>query len=242
MKKILSIVLIMIMAFAVIGSAAARPEMQRSSSADALEDAEIMMFIPAGSGDYDISYYEDDGYVVGPESFAVNDSNIYVLDTVNNRIIAKEKGTVRYVPIEGINQPVFLAVAGDYFIVIDESCIKVITINGEDCGELLFPEDVLPDDVYRIYGNNGDLYLLTHDLVCYKTHPLIGEWIKLYDIDVDGRFEETECLTLPGAKVNIEAGRTSLIQYIQHAENEIVVGVYEFVPYQPVIETEYTVN
>ena len=241
MKKILSIVLIMIMAFAVIGSAAARPDRQRSFSADALEDAQVIAFIPSGEGDDAIGFFEDEEESVGPESFAVNSGNVYILDSVKNRIIAIENGETRYIPICGIDHPAKFTIAEDRFYVIDES-IKVFDIFGNSYCTLPYPEKVDESDVYRIYNNDGELCFLTHSLECYRLDPSSNKWTKDYTIGVDGRFEQIETLSLPNAKVDLDVGPTCLVQYHQHSENELLVGVYEFVPYLPVIETEYTVR
>ena len=241
MKKILSIFLIMIMAFAVIGSAAARPDMQRSSSADALEDAEVLAFIPSGDGENTIGYYEDEEENMGPESFAVSDGNVYILDSVKNRIVAIEDGAARYIPVSGIEHPSKFALVGDRFYFVG-SGISVMDINGRILRSVSFPEKVAANDVYRVYSNGSELCMLTHDLECFKLNSSDYEWIKDYQIGVDGRFEQIETLSLPNAKVALDVGPTCLVQYLQHSENELLVGVYEFVPYLPVIETEYTVR
>ncbi len=241
MKKILSIFLIMIMAFAVIGSAAARPDMQRSSSADALEDAEVLAFIPSGDGENAIGYYEDEEENVGPESFAVSGGDVYILDSVKNRIVAIEDGAARYIPVSGIEHPTKFALVGDRFYIVGNG-INVMDINGRILRSVSFPEKVAANDIYRVYSNGNELCMLTHDLECFKLNSSDYEWIKDCQIGVDGRFEQIETLSLPNVKVDLDVGPTCLVQYLQHSESELLVGVYEFVPYLPVIETEYTVR
>lgn len=241
MKKI-SIVLVAIMTFSLMFGASARPEIKKNYSADALEDAEIVMFIPAGEKYDAVGYLDSEENNAGPESFAVRNGNVYVLDSVKNRIIAKEADNTRFIPISGINHPDHLALAGDRICVIDENSIKVISLYGNSISEMSLPSNIKAIDIFRLYGSSNELYLLTHDLECYKTDLLSFKWEMAYNIEVEGCFEQVETLLLSGSKVDIKVGSTSLVQYLQHTENEIVVGVYEFVPYLPVIETEYTVR
>ncbi|MBO4562685.1 MAG: hypothetical protein J5772_03650 [Clostridia bacterium] len=241
MKKTLSIILMLIMAFAVIGNAAARPDMQRNCSGDALDDAVAVAFIPSGDGENAIGYYEDEEENMGPESFAVSDGNVYILDSVKNRIVAIEDGAARYIPVSGIEHPSKFALVGDRFYFVG-SGISVMDINGRILRSVSFPEKVAANDVYKVYSNGSELCMLTHDLECFKLNSSDYEWIKDYQIGVDGRFEQIETLSLPNAKVALDVGPTCLVQYLQHSENELLVGVYEFVPYLPVIETEYTVR
>lgn len=241
MKKTLSIILIMIMAFAVIGSAAARPDMQRSFSADALEDAVAVAFIPSGDGENAIGYYEDEEENVGPESFAVSGGDVYILDSVKNRIVAIEDGAARYIPVSGIEHPTKFALVGDRFYIVGNG-INVMDINGRILRSVSLPEKVAANDIYRVYSNGNELCMLTHDLECFKLNSSDYEWIKDCQIGVDGRFEQIETLSLPNVKVDLDVGPTCLVQYLQHSESELLVGVYDFVPYLPVIETEYTVR
>ncbi len=241
MKKTLSIILMLIMAFAVIGNAAARPDMQRNCSGDALDDAVAIAFIPSGDGENAIGYYEDEEENMGPESFAVSDGNVYILDSVKNRIVAIEDGAARYIPVSGIEHPSKFALVGDRFYFVG-SGISVMDINGRILRSVSFPEKVAANDVYRVYSNGSELCMLTHDLGCFKLNASDYEWIKDCQIGVDGRFEQIETLSLPNVKVDLDVSPTCLVQYLQHSENELLVGVYEFVPYLPVIETEYTVR
>ncbi|MBO4849001.1 MAG: hypothetical protein J5586_07615 [Clostridia bacterium] len=242
MKKIMSAIIITIMALSVFVGAAARPDLQKGFSGDALEDAEVIAFIPAGDGEEAIGFLEDEFANAGPESFAVSSGNVYVLDSVKNRIIAYESGAARYIPLNGISNPQYFAVAGESIYVVGEIGTEIISINGKAHGEMPLPVGIDFEDVFRIYSTGNMVCLLTHGLKCYKADPMVGKWSAEYDIDVEGRFEQTETVSLPGRKIVLDVGNTCLVQYLQHSDEELIVGVYEFVPELPVIETEYTVR
>lgn len=243
MKKALSIILMLIMAFAVIGSAAARPDMQRSFSADALEDAEVLAFIPFGDDADEIGFAEADDGIIGPEAFAVEDGIVYILDSVKNRIAVVNGSETEFITVEGGYLHDMCVVNGSIYL-LDTTAdgIRVISEDGYELDCIALPEDVTAEDVFMVFAENGRPAVLTNELVCFTFDNGTCEWNEEYDVDTDGLYDINKTFAYFGKEVTVNTGSNTLAQYLYHTEDSIIIGVYEFVPYLPVIESELTVR
>lgn len=243
MKKFLSIILIMIMTFAVINSAAANPEKLRKYSADALEDAEILAFIPFGEAADAIGFTEADDGNMGPEAFAIEGNTVYILDSVKNRIAVVNDSETEFIPVGG-GYLYDMCVSDGVIYILDTTSngIRVISADGLETESINLPENVKMDDVFELFTENGMLMLLTNELVCYSINNASGEWNDEFDVDVEGFYNINKTLMYSNNEITVNVGRNTLAQYLFHTDDSIIIGVYEFVPYLPVIETEYSVR
>ncbi|MBO4562726.1 MAG: hypothetical protein J5772_03855 [Clostridia bacterium] len=243
MKKIMSAIIITIMALSVFVGAAARPECESGYTGDALNDAEIILYLPAGESENEIGYKTEYDWRSGPEAFIVDGNKVAVLDSVKCRIVVYNGKSLHYIPLSECTRPRFMCRYEElyYLIDYDETTIYAISDSGELCGTISIPEGLEFSDIFSLRNQNGILQLLTIDCRCYSLNSL-KEWELSYNAEVTDSFSPKKVFSVLGNTVSVNTGDNTLAQYLAESEDCILIGVYEFVPFVPIIETEYTIR
>lgn len=216
-------------------------------TASSLYDAEQILYMPASnSKTTSVGYLEDEPFNMGPESFVVEDGAIYILDTVNSRIIIENNNSFSTIDLPGVSYPKHMCVAnGKIYVTDDESnALFEITRAKNTIDKYTLPDDMTSDFVYRIESNkNGNISLTDQNLQTYSFDCVKHIWSKSAKIsciaDCDDEFIIN---TDDGAAVTIRAGKNTAAQYITQSNGRIVLGIYEFVPDVPVLKFERTIR
>ncbi|GEM_PF-2363449 len=220
-----------------------------NEKASSLSDAEQVLFLPAddgGKNEYSIGYLDDGFANVAPESFAVENGVVYVLDTLNGRIITEHNGHKATVKLTGINRPKHMCVFTDCIYLTDDSTDSLYEVNPAD-GSIAnydLPKGISTNFVYRLYKDKrGCLVLISHDLQTYAFDRKTHDWEPIGQISccaVSGSAYEVKGVT--DRPVSIELGYNTIAQFVRGSEEQIVIIAYEYVPEVPVIMFEKTIR
>ena len=213
--------------------------------ASSLRDARQIAFIPAENEDgISVGYSDGDFCNMGPNSFAVENGMVYVLDTLNSRIITVKDGKYDVITLDGISYPKHMCLIGNtvYITDHDSSCMFAMKLADRSMVKYALPKGIEADDIYMLHMNkNGALELVDHDLKVYTWEK--SSWQNAYTVSC----EEVDCHSyrISGGEKKatvIETGDNTLAQFIDKSSKNVMVSVYEFVPDVPVIMFERTIR
>lgn len=213
--------------------------------ASSLRDARQIAFIPAENEDgISVGYSDGDFCNMGPNSFAVENGMVYVLDTLNSRIITVKDGKYDVITLDGISYPKHMCLIGNtvYITDHDSSCMFAMKLADRSMVKYALPKGIEADDIYMLHMNkNGALELVDHDLKVYTWEK--SSWQNAYEVSC----EEVDCHSyrISGGEKKatvIETGDNTLAQFIDKSSKNVMVSVYEFVPDVPVIMFERTIR
>ena len=242
MKKIIITILVLVFMLALLSTSFAAGKKKTVMLGDSLTDAELICCFPFGEKENEIGYKNGDAFNEGPESFAVNDEGIYILDSVKNRIIISNEEGLRYIDLsECCGYPYHMCVSENLIYILDYNGEKIMTFNeyGESQKPIPFPDKIGFDSIKRILYSDGKLQIQT-----YKNDYYVYDeaWLKAFNAELKGDFETEKTLTIDENTIFISTGENTAAELLQFAGRNIYLGVNEFVPYIPVIESEYTVR
>ncbi len=213
--------------------------------ASSLRDARQIAFIPAENEDgISVGYSDGDFCNMGPNSFAVENGMVYVLDTLNSRIITVKNGRCDIIALDEISYPKHMCLIGNTVYITDHesSCMFAMNIEDNSTVKYALPKGIEADDIYMLHMNkNGALELVDHDLKVYTWGK--SSWQNAYEVSC----EEVDCHSyrISGGEKKatvIETGDNTLVQFIDKSSKNVMVSVYEFVPDVPVIMFERTIR
>ena len=213
--------------------------------ASSLRDARQIAFIPAENEDgISVGYSDGDFCNMGPNSFAVENGMVYVLDTLNSRIITVKNGRCDIIALDEISYPKHMCLIGNtvYITDHDSSCMFAMKLADRSMVKYALPKGIEADDIYMLHMNkNGALELVDHDLKVYTWEK--SSWQNAYTVSC----EEVDCHSyrISGGEKKatvIETGDNTLAQFIDKSSKNVMVSVYEFVPDVPVIMFERTIR
>lgn len=217
--------------------------------ASGLTDAETVLFLAADDGGKSmrgIGYKDDDFANAAPESFAVDNGIVYVLDTVNSRIVIDYAGKNDEIELSGMIRPTHMCVIAERAYVTDHSADSIYEVNLVDHTIKAYdlPAGITSSSVYRLYkGANDSLILLDHDLQSFVFSRDNHDWetsVKISCKAVSG--SEYEITGVTEEPVRIEVGYNTMVQYVSGSDERIVIIAYEYVPNVSVIMFEKTVR
>lgn len=217
--------------------------------ASSLSDAEQILFIPGGDdckNEYGVGYMDDDFVNVAPSSFAVENGVIYVLDTLNGRIITEHEGYKTTIRLSGITRPKHMCVFTDCAYLTDiyaDSLYEVNLANGSIKSYDL-PKGITANSVYRLYkGGNAYLILLDHNLRSFVFDRETHVWKASGQVSCNAvSGSEYEIKGVTQKPVKLELGYNTLAQFVSGSDDLIVIIAYEYVPGVSVIMFEKTVR
>ncbi|MBR6109842.1 MAG: hypothetical protein IKQ36_08915 [Clostridia bacterium] len=244
MKKTISVLLSLVLLLSVLVSVEASSVKKTQYTADAFEDATILKFFPSVEGTESIGYSAKDDWSSGPEAFMVEDGEICVLDSVNSRIIVAKNDLVEYVYLSECIYPVYFCKVNGTFYVIDYegSFIRGYSSNYNSVEEIPFPDKICYQEIYQLSCIDDSIQLITDKLCVYRFDSKSRCWIKTGTIKADNDFGSIKSYTINGTTISIETGENTSSQLIKIDSDYLWTDVYEFVPYYPIIETEYTLR
>lgn len=131
--------------------------------------SEVLTVYP-GSGDGQVGYAQG-VYNYGPDSFAVENGCIYLLDAVNDRIILYEEGEYSYIDISECYNPVYMKYQNERFGIVDSSrqATAVYSKDGTLEAMVMHPEEIFPSGLRSVGETYVDWY--AEDVYRY-------DWIK----------------------------------------------------------------
>jgi len=228
---------------------------RRESSADlvinqklgsSLHDAETLFFAAKGEGEHEIAYIYDDAGNNGPESFAVENGVVYLLDSVNSRLLINKSGETHAVALDGCLYPSHMCVENGIILIADAESEELLVCNESGIiSSVALPEDLNTNDIYRIHPNgSGTALLLTHDLYQYILNVSDMSWSEKSLVNVINDGKGCYSLTVPtlSNSLTVDCGTDAMLQYINTTNDMLFVGVYNFVPDVSIIMTEHVIK
>lgn len=201
-----------------------------------IRDAEVLFFIPFGDGEDCVGFKEADMFAdpfnEGPNSFCVSDGRVFVVDSVNLRVIENENGKTRYIPIEGLsyfNLETF-TVIGDtmYFsgFEYESDYIFAFDMSGREIERIRLPHFDSIEFVHTLFERDGKIAFLTGNLEMYVYGD--GEWSKECVFGVDPKISPKTTWTFFGNTVKVDTGANTLPAVYLYDENRVYALVYSF--------------
>ncbi|MBO4563704.1 MAG: hypothetical protein J5772_08880 [Clostridia bacterium] len=207
---------------------------------DCIRDAEVLFFAPFGDGEECVGFKQgdelSDPFDGGPNSFCVSDGRIFVLDSVNKRVIVYDNGETSYILVDGLSYYDLetFTVIGDtmYFsgseyeskriFAFDMSGRQLESIPVPDLGHDI--EDIL--FIHALFERDGKLAFLNDELRLFVYAD--GEWTEECDFEVDPIIYPKTTWTFFGHTVNVDTGVNTLPGVRWYDENRVYVKVLGF--------------
>ncbi|MBO4848628.1 MAG: hypothetical protein J5586_05700 [Clostridia bacterium] len=214
---------------------------------DCFKDAEIILRIPYGDGEKGAGLEGPDSFgrdwYNGPESFAVEDGTVYILDTAKCRVIVWDGEGFSYIPFSDApdcGHCSEMAVADDKIYIgnteEEESIITVYDMTGNKLGNIPMPEDAAESGLNELFNADGRIFMSSNDLVFYEL--VDGEFVRAYEIDVDHAGEGRYSVVYGDLELVIESGSNTMIGVRRIIGDRVYCKVFEFDPASTAIQTE----
>ncbi|GEM_PF-6637189 len=257
MKKLLSIVLVLLMMAAFANTASAQSTIHRDSLFEAemscnSETATIgskqnHFSIPAGDGEFDVGYIADEDDCLGPQAFAVIDNNLYVLDTVNCRVLFVSGQEVDAFSVYPCEHPIQFFIGYSCIYVVDSINPMMYVFDQEWKYEkaIMLPDDLAADNFYQFEWENeeGKLFILTDEMVYYSYDPNLEAWAEEYSVSVDNTSDK-KSYSFKNGSFCMDTGAYTITRYLNADIDEgiIYVIVYESFPGKDSVEINASVR
>ena len=252
MKKILSIILIMIMALLAVSNASASREDIRGDLTNVCkkdsnnrEQGLSNWFIPAGDGEDEIGYFADDCDSTGPEAFAVDGEDLFILDAVKGRLLQFSKAGCNVFPLDPCSHPIQFLIGEQHNYVADEAEPKLFVFDKEWRFERTVPiPNSASEQGFYMFDKEKDgmLRILTDDMTYYSFNIGNNLWTKEYSVDVDN-LSDNKTYSFNGYTFEFDSGKDTVTRFLSaDIENgNLIVIVYESHPGSKTIDINTSV-
>ncbi len=241
MKRAISYFVVVLLILSVLVTTSAAGERKKVTLGDSLLDADVICSFRFGKKENEVGFKESDASNEGPESFVVTSDKVYLLDSIKKRIIISDDNEIRFVDLSCCRYPYHMSVSGEFIYVLDYNGDEIMVFNecGESTNPIPFPEKIGFDSIKKILCLNGELQIQSYENDYYAYD---GAWQKVISAELKGDFEKEKSLTVDRNMIILSTGENTSAELLRYADDSIFLGVNEFVPYIPVIESEYTVR
>ncbi|GEM_PF-6492308 len=185
-----------------------------------------------GPSSFDIRYYDNYDYALeigcdpneidigryGPEAFAVESDVLYVMDTVNKRVLIYSGAERSSVGFDYWRSPEYIFVGGSRFYIADFSLKQIFVYDKEwqPIGSIQFLPEMDELDFYMVTGENedGSFTVLTSEMKQYSIDPETGEWMPIYAISTDN-LSAVKKYGYPEVTFTIDIGENTISRFLR---------------------------
>lgn len=221
---------------------------------DCIKDAEVLLYIPFGESEecagYNHAIENEDEFDHFPQAFYISGETVYLLDSVNGRVIVSENGNKRYITIpndNGYAQLGSICVIGEtmYICPVDIywDCIRAFDLDGNELESIPLPEqEIKVPMVAYLTEHDGCLAFVDHSLTLWVLKD--GEFVETSKCSVEKILDPEMNITTEDGSISIYTGDNTHPGLRRLIGDRAYVFVIEYVPgtYDPVVwEQSYRV-
>ncbi|MBQ1818035.1 MAG: hypothetical protein II124_05305 [Clostridia bacterium] len=220
---------------------------------DCIKDAEVLLYIPFGESEecagYNHAIENEDEFDHFPQAFYISGETVYLLDSVNGRVIVSENGNKRYITIpndNGYAQLGSICVIGETMYIcpveIYWDCIRAFDLDGNELESIPLPESVYDIGVAYLTEQDGCLAFADHMLTLWVLKD--GEFVETSKCGVEKILDPEMNITTEDGSISIYTGDNTHPGLRRLMGDRAYVYVIEYVPgtYDPVVwEQSYRV-
>ncbi|MBO4562684.1 MAG: hypothetical protein J5772_03645 [Clostridia bacterium] len=221
---------------------------------DCIKDAEVLLYIPFGESEdcagYNHAIENEDEFDHFPQAFYISGETVYLLDSVNGRVIVSENGNKRYITIpndNGYAQLGSICVIGETMYIcpveIYWDCIRAFDLDGNELESIPLPEqEIKVSMVAYLTEHDGCLAFVDHSLTLWVLKD--GEFVEISKCSVEKILDPEMNITTENGSISFNTGENTHPGLRRLMGDRAYVYVIEYVPgtYDPVVwEMSYRV-
>ena len=209
---------------------------------DCIKDAEVLLYVPFGDDEncagFEAGIESGDAFDHYPQSFCVVDGKVFLLDTVNRRVIVSDNGNIKIISIPdetgfGYGQLGSICVIGEtmYISPVEffSDHIRAFDMEGTELQSISLPNtDDMIQKVSYLTEHDGCLAFMDHSLTLWVLKD--GEFVETSKCSVEKILDPEMNISQDGRSIYIFTGEYTHPGLYRLMSDRAYVYVIEYVP------------